>query len=292
MCLIIHKPKDVEFSREWLVDFWRRNRDGAGVMWHDGGKVEVMKVTSPSADQWVEFYREHAQGRECLIHLRMRTHGAITEENTHPYYVGHGYWLMHNGVLASGNDADRSKSDTWHFIEDVLKPALDVNPLCLEDLDFRVELGREIGSNNRFAIMSPHHDTPLFVNYRTGVKWKGAWLANTYAWDAGRARREEQIFQAGNPKLSEMDGIKPEEKGAKQPKAPKGKPQPKKKAAVIAKPFVHKAKVIKPIPGSTAPLFYDKQTGRVVRGDGSAVSSQMFDAFGRALHRGWLKGNR
>ena len=182
MCLIINKPAKVEFSDQWLRDFWRTNRDGAGIMWHNGEAVEVVKITSPSEDEWVDFYNENARGRKCVIHLRMRTHGAINEENTHPYVVSRGYHLMHNGVLATGNSADRSKSDTWHFIKNVLRPALRNDRTCLDKPEVLKAIGERIGRSNRFVILGAHG--PKIVNSESGVMWRGAWFSNTYAWSA------------------------------------------------------------------------------------------------------------
>jgi hypothetical protein len=181
MCLIISKPAAVNFSKFWLHNFWEKNQDGAGIMWHNGECVEVEKITLPSAAEWVEFYEAFARGRDCVIHLRWRTHGAINEENTHPYYVGRGYWLMHNGILASGNEADTSKSDTWHFIHNILKPALRKDRKCFERRAFRLSLGKAIGANNKFAIMG-NSGKPHIINWRTGVEWRGAWFSNRYAW--------------------------------------------------------------------------------------------------------------
>jgi predicted glutamine amidotransferase len=181
MCLIISKRADVKFSAEWLKDFYRRNRDGAGIMWQSKGVVEVEKITRPSEQEWIDFYREFAAGRECVIHLRMRTHGTISDENTHPYYVGHGIWLMHNGILKHGNVADTSRSDTYHFIKDFIRPALRRDPKFLNRKDHIERLGREIGANNKFVFCGVHRN-PVIVNKHAGVMRKGAWFSNTYAW--------------------------------------------------------------------------------------------------------------
>lgn len=183
MCLIINKPANVKFTRDELRNFWMRNSDGAGIMWYDGDGVNVEKITAPTFQQWVDFYNAHAANRACVIHLRMRTHGDINEENTHPYYVGRGYFLMHNGVLSTGNAADTTKSDTWHFIRDSLRPAMRKAPRCLENPTFTKKLGSIIGGSNRLAILGPSGKVVL-VNKHSGIMHKGAWFSNTYAWDA------------------------------------------------------------------------------------------------------------
>lgn len=197
MCLIIQKPKGVKFSRYWLRDFWTRNRDGAGIMWHTGEAVDVQKITSPSVKEWFEFYDEYAARRDCLIHLRWRTHGAIREDNTHPYLVGRGYYLMHNGVLAIGNESDPSRSDTWHFIERRLKPLLKRSPWAFNNPKFIKELGKEIGSNNRFAILG-NDGKQIIVNRQSGTHFKGAWLSNRYAWSAPK---QYAVESKSSPKM-------------------------------------------------------------------------------------------
>jgi hypothetical protein len=102
---------------------------------------------------------------------------------------------MHNGVLASGNAKDTSKSDTWHFIHDQLAPALARSKGKIANrTDFATALGRVIGRDNKFAILGPD-GKPLIVNRRSGIEWRGAWFSNTYAWNAPR------------PKLLQISGI-------------------------------------------------------------------------------------
>jgi predicted glutamine amidotransferase len=181
MCLIIHKPASVYFNNAWLKDFYRKNRDGAGIMWNVKGVVEVEKITSPTESEWIDFYNTYAAKRDCVIHLRMRTHGTISDENTHPYYISNGIWLMHNGILSTGNAKDIERSDTWHFIQDVLKPALRRDEKFLNKQDHVERLGKQIGSNNKFVFCGVRK-SPLIVNKSAGVIRKGAWFSNTYAW--------------------------------------------------------------------------------------------------------------
>jgi len=182
MCLIIDKPENVNFTTAELADFWQKNQDGAGIMWNNGICVEVEKIVAPTVGEWIDFYNQFAKGRACTIHLRWRTHGWIDEENTHPYYIGRGNWLMHNGVLSHGNAADRAKSDTWHFIKDFIKPALRQNKSILLNKQFKADIGREIGRNNKFVILGPRWKRAAVINRNSGIMWRGAWFSNTYAW--------------------------------------------------------------------------------------------------------------
>ena len=180
MCLIIQKASRVTFHETWLEDFWIRNHDGAGVMWTEKGKVVVEKILSPNLDEWLRFYRKFAARRACTIHLRMRTHGDINFDNVHPYEVGGGVFLMHNGILSSGNAKDRSRSDTWHFIEDVLRAGVTKNPDDIYKPAFASSIAQRIGSGNKFVLQGARR-APVIVNYKTGVRWGGAWFSNTYA---------------------------------------------------------------------------------------------------------------
>lgn len=181
MCLIIHKPATTDFGRKWLANFYNHNRDGAGIMMFNGEAVDVEKITAPSFRAFQRFYEQFASGRECVIHLRMRTHGRIDDENTHPYYVKNGIFMMHNGVLAHGNAADRSKSDTWHYIRNRIIPDLRLDQHALAKKEYRASLARDIGRNNRFVFLGPDGKV-RFVNRDSGITWRGAWFSNTYAW--------------------------------------------------------------------------------------------------------------
>jgi hypothetical protein len=188
MCLIIQKRAGDVIHPDWLADFHGRNHDGAGVMWFDHTKnaVQVEKVCAPTLGAWLAFYAKHAAWRDCVIHLRMRTHGEINELNTHPYYVAAGIWLMHNGVLRHGNAKDTSRSDTWHYIRDILRPKLSKRPSLMHSKKFQREIADDIGSNNRFVLLGLD-GVPVVINRHSGVEWNGLWLSNTYAWSSGAA---------------------------------------------------------------------------------------------------------
>ena len=193
MCLLItqsqHSPK---LSDTWLEDFYDYNSDGVGVMYVNAGSLVIEKVLPKNAHQFVAFYREHIDGRDCAFHLRMRTHGATDLENCHPYEIlnkkehGVDMWLMHNGVLHTGNAADTTKSDTWHYIRDYLRPMLAANPDYAFHQTFAEIVGEHIGASNKFVIMD-NLGRVAVVNRGSGVYWAGLWLSNTYAWTATKS---------------------------------------------------------------------------------------------------------
>jgi hypothetical protein len=190
MCLLITKNQNTPaLGDQWLEDFYLSNSDGLGVMYAKNNQLIINKILPKSAAELIEFYRSEVDGKKCAVHFRMRTHGDIDLLNCHPYEVlnkiDHGVdlWLMHNGVLATGNKADPSKSDTYHYIKDYLKPMLAKNPDLAFTDQFRSMVGSHIGSGNKFVLMD-NKGRQSTINQSSGVFWAGMWLSNTYAWSA------------------------------------------------------------------------------------------------------------
>ena len=190
MCLLItQSEQSPKLSNAWLEDFYDYNGDGVGVMFVENGSLIIEKCLPKNAAQFVSFYRAHIEGKNCAFHLRMRTHGATDLENCHPYEVlnrkdhGMDLWLMHNGILSTGNAADVTKSDTWHYIRDYLRPMLAANPDFAFHPAFAAIVGEHIGASTKFVLMDDAGRLAV-VNQKSGVYWAGLWLSNTYAWTA------------------------------------------------------------------------------------------------------------
>lgn len=183
MCILINHTKDTSFDYNDLIDFRAYNPDGIGVMWLEDGVVRVEKALPKSDAEVWEFYEKYVQGKDCALHLRLKTHGAIDSENCHPYAIPDtNTWLMHNGILATGNAKDKTKSDTWHYARDYLQPLLTTHPTLHLQPAFQEMIGAHIGTGNRFIVMSP--EGTAIINKHHGVEYKGAWMSNTYAWSA------------------------------------------------------------------------------------------------------------
>jgi hypothetical protein len=184
MCILIHHTAETSFSDAVLRDFYSHNPDGFGIMFGDGKKIHVTKSLG-SVDETIALYRDIAEGRECILHYRMKTHGNIDTANCHPYRITDDLWLSHNGILSAGNPIRKEMSDTWHMIEYILRPIAESNMDLLFTEDFQEYLGEMIGSSNKFALC--HADGRIAViNRDAGVEHFGAWLSNTYAWSASQ----------------------------------------------------------------------------------------------------------
>lgn len=185
MCLLVNQPLNAHFSDQFLEDVFFKNSDGLGVMFAQDNKVHVYKCLPSNADDFIDFYRKHAEGRHCVWHARMQTHGDIDMENCHPYRVTDEIWMAHNGILSSSNNNDKAKSDTWHFIRNVLRPALSHNPDLMLDPSWQSFIGELIGSSNKFGFVRNDGEI-VVINRSSGVEFSGAWLSNTYAWPSGK----------------------------------------------------------------------------------------------------------
>lgn len=184
MCLLIHQPKGVTFSRADIADFAKRNPDGFGIAYGDGRRLHLIRLVG-SLSEIQDTYTRHAAGRECIIHFRMTTHGDTNTDNAHPYRITPDIAVAHNGMLAIGNPHNKRMSDTWHLVEFFLRPIAESDPNLLFNPVWGEMMGRMIGSGNKLAIA--HRDGRVAViNKDAGTTYKRAWLSNTYAWSAPR----------------------------------------------------------------------------------------------------------
>jgi len=189
MCLLVTQQYDSpSITTDWITDFSSSNPHGIGVMYAQDGELVIEKLLFKSQAQLQQFFTDHIDGRDCAFHFRMKTHGNIDLENCHPYEVltkeehGIDLWMMHNGILHTGNQADTTKSDTWHYIRDYIRPLLKGNPDLAFSPVFLELIGDHI-SNNRFVFMDNTGRVSV-VNEDQGVYWGGRWMSNTYAWSA------------------------------------------------------------------------------------------------------------
>jgi hypothetical protein len=199
MCLLVTQSKTSPIlSDAWLEDFYDFNSDGVGVMFANNGDLVIKKIIPKTAKEFIQFYRSDIQGRDCAFHLRMRTHGEIDLINCHPYEVlnraehGIDLWLMHNGILSTGNKANEKLSDTWHYINDYLKPMLAGNPDFAFHPAFKALVSDHIGGSNKFVLMD-NEGRQVVVNKDAGVYWGGLWLSNTYAWSATKSAGKNPV---------------------------------------------------------------------------------------------------
>jgi predicted glutamine amidotransferase len=191
MCLIITgKSSQVRSTllntHGLLSDIFTSNPDGIGFMYGSAKGLKVTKTLPKNLGDATAFIQRLPQDdREIAIHFRWTTHGKTDMLNCHPYDVIPGFIaMMHNGVLHTGNAADKNKSDTWHFINDYLHTAVSSAPDLVYDTGF-VSMMEEFIGNNRFVFMNGE-GRMQHVNFEQGIEHDDMWFSNTYAWSPSR----------------------------------------------------------------------------------------------------------
>ena len=191
MCLIITGKSNkiratLTETKGLLGDIYTTNPDGIGIMYATTKGLKISKTLPKNIAEAQSFInRLPNDERELAIHFRWTTHGNTDMDNCHPYDVLTGYVaMMHNGILHTGNTADTTKSDTWHFIKDYLSEAVHECPPLVHNKGFLTMIADFIG-DNRFVFMDGE-GRMSHVNYDQGVEHEGMWFSNTYAWTPSR----------------------------------------------------------------------------------------------------------
>ena len=191
MCLIITGQSNkiratLTNTHGLLGDIFASNPDGIGIMYATTKGLKIVKTLPKNyADAFALISKLPDDDRELAIHFRWTTHGNTDLNNCHPYDVVNGYVaMMHNGILHTGNKADTTKSDTWHFIKDYLAEAVHEHPALVHNAGYLTMIAEFIG-DNRFVFMDGD-GRMSHVNYDQGVEHDGMWFSNTYAWSPSR----------------------------------------------------------------------------------------------------------
>lgn len=189
MCLIITGPaqkvrESLLTTPGLLADVWKSNGDGIGAMHvSDDGLLVVDKTLAKSLDQAADFIaRLPESDKDLAIHFRMRTHGDVDTLNCHPYPVVEGeVHMMHNGVLQIDDSSDKTKSDTWHYIDKVVRPQIEVAPQIIAVPAWQELVAEHIGNSNRLVFLD-RSGKLVIVNKHLGIEHDGMWFSNEYAW--------------------------------------------------------------------------------------------------------------
>ncbi len=188
MCLIVRAKAGIPIPKELIVDAYRGNSDGYGLMWFDPDKG-VQTVKAHAAKPKV-IYRQCARVEQFdrVLHMRFATHGAVDHANTHPFEVVDGVWMMHNGVL-SDMPHRKGKSDSAVFVEEYLRPLLDKDPQALDNPGVVKLIDALRGTSNRIVFMDSKGVVTI-LGEDLGLMWKGLWCSNTYAWSLWGGNRQ------------------------------------------------------------------------------------------------------
>ena len=137
MCIIAAKPAGVPMPNETTIrNMWDGNRDGAGIMYLDGGKVRIEKgfMSYKAFTSMLEELRSRLDltATPLVMHFRITTHGGTSPENTHPFPITDNVGALkklaarcdvgvaHNGIIPI--TPRTGISDTMEYIASQLSP--------------------------------------------------------------------------------------------------------------------------------------------------------------------------
>ncbi len=168
MCVIFY-AEDKAFIQDLNLErAWTANSDGAGLIaLAPCGKLPMMTKGLMTLRAFEHALDMVPGGVPVAVHFRLKTHGAATAENTHPFRVGRDSYLMHNGVLRGlGVGGDKGTSDSGHLARILSRLHADDRVALLPLLD-----GKYILANNKGMTLVGD------FTHQNNV-----WMSNTY-WD-------------------------------------------------------------------------------------------------------------
>lgn len=137
MCIICIKPAGVDMpDKATRARLWRRNPDGAGLMYPYKGSVAIEKgfMTLNALEKRIAYLSERMDltSTTVIMHFRITTHGGTCPQNTHPFpctsnvrnlratHTRTNLGIAHNGIIPISTRPNIS--DTMEYIADVLAP--------------------------------------------------------------------------------------------------------------------------------------------------------------------------
>lgn len=195
MCIIVAKDKWHDLPRkEYLKNCFNNNSDGAGFMYVDNGKVIIDKGYM-TYKNFEKHYNKlcnkynNFENKSLVMHFRIGTAGANSQENTHPYpitndkeilhkrYYETDLGMAHNGIISQYNPAhdDKTTNDTQNFVMNY------VAPLHEHYKDFYkneyIMAGLEDITSSKLAFLDKYDNIYLvgtFVSDTDGIKYSNS----------------------------------------------------------------------------------------------------------------------
>lgn len=127
MCLIFErKIGGGRIDWDLLERGYRRNPDGAGVLYREGDRWHAEKsLVWPWEDLRYMLTGLDRTADRWAVHFRWATVGGLDDRNCHPHSLGGGSWLMHNGTARVACPY-KGRSDSWHLARGLRKGGRDI----------------------------------------------------------------------------------------------------------------------------------------------------------------------
>jgi hypothetical protein len=191
MCVILTCEPNVRPDYDLIETCFYNNPDGAGIMWCEGGRVEISKGFT-TARTLSDAIASVPADSPLVVHMRIATSGGIDVGTCHPFPICDQLdalhaanvectaALAHNGVISNmPTDEKLGISDTVYYVQNI------VDKLYKGKVSKRMKNRiKETAPGNRFAIMTGDGDV-----VRLGSGWetvsKGIQASNSsWRWSA------------------------------------------------------------------------------------------------------------
>jgi len=172
MCIIVVKPESVDLSIDTIVNMWIHNPHGAGFMYEDDGNLKIVKGLMNIKD----FYDAYSsvRDRKLVIHFRIRTHGEISQELTHPFRIDRKTGMVHNGILPI--NPPKGESDTSFFARRLRESNQNIMGV-LESRKVRQRMISRIG-RSKIAFMNNAGKVQILNGHMGHMEADGCWYSN------------------------------------------------------------------------------------------------------------------
>ena len=113
MCIISVKAKGIKRpTDEQFEAMMESNPHGFGMATFENGRIVVRKTMEP--EQYMKWVKKVKDETPAIFHMRIATHGSVSEKNCHPFISDDGQWAFaHNGILSIKNEGDMTDSETF-----------------------------------------------------------------------------------------------------------------------------------------------------------------------------------
>lgn len=179
MCLLIHKPAGLPIAADLLEAALSLNGDGCGLMGvRADGRLLLIRRPQIGLDELLAL-EAGLREAEYVLHLRKRTRGDTGAHNVQPFLVAGRTWLMHNGTLHGLPSEVPGRSDSWHFVQHLLRPLAQRRPGVLLDNAFLRLLELAVRPENKLALFDFSAQRFVLINQQYGAELDGLWLSST-----------------------------------------------------------------------------------------------------------------
>jgi glutamine amidotransferase len=202
MCLIILSPSG-RIPKKHLAAALEVNPHGWGYSIAAGGELTTRRGMTP-AEFWSAWRADKyiRTGATALFHARYATHGTMGVENCHPFDVGGGWTMAHNGCISGLGGMDQS--DTSELAE-IIRAC---GQLYISAHGMRL-LALAIGKGSKLVFLAPTGEY-LFANESYGHWHKGNWYSNTGYLISSILRCPMAIPARSEPRPCEGANLNPE----------------------------------------------------------------------------------